>query len=142
MDETADPDADRYGASYSIYGDVDVDALLSVARPWAPCRVWRKGDPVAGGRVATTAGVTIDVGADRDRVEPAILRFLLEDRVFLAAAAQLVSHAVRSVLTCRMRVGATAPSHVRLSPTALTQLAAARVELEVAGYPPADRPDR
>ena len=45
--------ADRY----SIYGDVDVDALLSVARPWAPFRIWRKGDPVAGGRVATTGVV-------------------------------------------------------------------------------------
>jgi hypothetical protein len=136
----AHPYADRYGASYSVYGDVDVDALLSVVKPWAPFRVWRKGDPVAGGRVAATAGVAIDIGEDRDRVEPAILRFLLEERVFLTAASKLVSHGVRSVVTCRMWVYATLPSQVTLSPTALTQLAAARVELEVVGYPCADHP--
>ena len=137
----ADPDADRYGASYSVYGDVDVDALLATARPWAPFRSWLKGDPVAGGRVATTAGVTIDIGDDRARVEPAILRFLLEERVFLAAASKLVSPGVRSVLTCRMGVRATVPSQVVLSPTAVAQIAAARVELEVVGYPCADRSD-
>jgi hypothetical protein len=141
MDEAVDPHADRYGATYSLYGDVDVDALLSVVKPWAPFRVWRKGDPAAGGRVATTAGVTIAIGEDRDRVEPAILRFLLEERPFLAAAAGHVSHHVRSVLTCHMYVYAAVPSRVLLSPAALTQLAAARVELEVVGYPGADRPD-
>jgi len=136
----ADAYGDRYGASYSIYGDVDVDALLAIATPWAPCRVWRKGDPAGRGRTAQTAGVTIDICEDRDRVEPAVLRFLLEDRAFLMAAARLVSPATRSVLTCRMWVYASAPSQVILSPTAVAQLAAARVEVEVVGYPSAERP--
>ncbi len=91
-DAAADPYADRLGASYSIYGDLDVDALLAIARPWAPFRVWRKGDPAGGSRLATTAGVTIDIGEDRNSLEPAILRFLMEERAFLTAASRLVSH--------------------------------------------------
>jgi hypothetical protein len=31
-DQAADPYGDRYGASYSIYGDLDVDALLAIAQ--------------------------------------------------------------------------------------------------------------
>jgi hypothetical protein len=135
MEDAADPYADRYGASYSIYGDADVDALLAVARPWAPFRVWRKGESAGGGRVAKTAGVTIDISEDGRSVEPAVLRFLMEERVFLAAAARIVSPDTRSVLTCRMWVNAAVPSQVVLSATTIAQLAAARVELEVVGYP-------
>jgi len=136
-----DPYRDRYGASYSLYGDVDVDAVLAIAKPWAPFTVWRKGDALPlGGRVATTAGVTIDICEDRERVEPGVLRFLLEERPFLTAAARLVSPTIRSVLTCRMWVSAGVPSQVALSATALTQLAAARIELEVVGYPSSDHP--
>ena len=139
-DAAADRDAAGHGASYSVYGDVDVEALLAIAKPWAPFRVWRKGDPAGGGRLATTAGVTIDIGDDRTRLEPAILRFLMEERVFLTTASRLVSPAIRSVLTCRMRVPAVGPSRLVLSPTAVMQLASARVELEVIGSPWADHP--
>ncbi len=140
-DQAADPFADRYGASYSIYGDVDVDALLAIAQPCAPFRVWRKGDPAGDGRVtARTAGVTIDICEDRDRVEPAVLRFLLEERPFLTAAARLVSPTTWSLLTCRMWVYAAVPSQVVLAPTTIAQLAAARVGFEVVGYPCSDRP--
>jgi hypothetical protein len=141
VDLPADPYADRYAASYSVYGDVDVDALLGIAKPWAPFTVWRKGDalPVGGG-IARTSGVTIDICEDRDRVEPGVLRFLLEERPFLTAAARLVSPTIRSVLTCRMSVYTMVPSQVALSATALSQLAAARVELEVVGYPCSDHP--
>lgn len=125
----------RHGANYSIYGDVDVDALLATATPWAPFTVWRKGDAVDRARVAATSGVTIDIGEGADPIEPAILRFLLEDRPFLTAAARLVSTATRSVLTCRMHVHAGAPSRLALSPSAISQLAAARVELEIIAYP-------
>lgn len=136
-DERAEPPAQRAGASYAIYGDLDVDALLAAATPWAPHTVWRKGDPTPAGSEAKTAGVSVDVCDDRGAIEPAILRFLLEDRPFLTAATQLVSPAVRSVLTCRLQVDGMLPSLIRLSPTAVAQLAAARVELEIAAYPSA-----
>src|SRR4051812_15743762 len=137
-DEAADPYADRYGASYSIYGDVDVDALLAIARPWAPCRVWRKGDATGRGRAAKTSGVTIDIGEDRSTIEAAVLRFLLEERAFLTAAARFASPTTWSLLTCRMWVYAAVPSQVVLAPTTIAQLAFAHVSLEVVGYPSGD----
>jgi len=75
-----------------------------------------------------------------DRVEPAVLRFLLEERPFLTAAARLVSPTTWSLLTCRMWVYAAVPSQVVLAPTTIAQLAAARVGFEVVGYPCSDRP--
>jgi hypothetical protein len=115
--------------------------LLAVAQPSAPFEVWRKSEPVGGGRrTAKTAGVTIDICDDRASVEPAVLRFLMEERAFLTAAARFVSPTSWSLLTCRMWVYAAVPSQVVLAPTTVVQLAAARVALEVVGYPCADHP--
>ena len=134
-----DPYRDRYGASYSIYGDLDVDALLAVARPRSPFEVWRKGEAVSrSGRTAKSSGVTIDICEDRDEIEPAVVRFVLEERAFLRAAAQLASPTVWSVLTCRMWVYAAVPSQVFLSNAAARQVADAGVDLVVVGYPCAD----
>ena len=52
-DEAADPYADRYGVSYSIYGDVDVDALLAIAQPCAPFRSGGRATPAGRGRIAS-----------------------------------------------------------------------------------------
>ena len=139
-DMAGDPYADRYGASYSIYGDVDVDALLAIAKPWAPWKVWRKGDPAGRGRTAKTAGLTIEIGGDRQSIEAAVLRFLMEERAFLTAAEGFASPTTWSLLTCRMSVYAEVPSQVVLAPTTIAQLAAARVALEVVGYPCPDHP--
>lgn len=86
----ADPYADRHGASYSIYGD-DA-ALLAIAKPRTPFRIWRHGDPAGGSRLAKTAGLSIDIGEDRNSLESAALRFLMEERAFLTAASRLARH--------------------------------------------------
>jgi hypothetical protein len=134
-----DPYADRYGASYSIYGTFDVDALLAAVTPRSPFDVWRKGDVRSSrGRTARSSGVRIDICEDRDGLEPAVVRFLLEERAFLAAAAKLASPTVWSVLTCRMWVYAAVPSQVFMSNAAARQIASAGVDLVVVGYPCAD----
>ena len=134
-DAGADPYADRYGASYSIYGDLDIDALLAVARPRSPFELWRKGDVRSAGRLAKSSGVTIDICGDRHEVEPGVVRFLLEERAFLRAAARAASSTAWSVLTCRRSVYAAAPSQVLLSSAATRQIAEAGVDLVVIGYP-------
>lgn len=86
------------------------------------------------GRTAKSSGLTIAICEDRDAVEDAVVRFLLEERVFLAAAAKVPSPAAWSTLTCHMWVYAAVPSQV----AAVRQIAAAGVDLVVVGYPCAE----
>lgn len=79
-DARADPYADRYGATYSIYGDLDIDALLVVARPRSPFELWRKGDVRSAGRLARSSGVPIDICEDRNaRVDLVVVGYPCDD---------------------------------------------------------------
>ena len=72
--------AERLSAHYRFSGAaLDVDALLSIARPKATHEVWRRGEPIADGHVTRTAGVQIEIGQAVQL--PAELRERLDDRV-------------------------------------------------------------
>jgi len=73
----ADP-ADGFSTEYSMYGDVEVDALLSRARPTCPFSVWRRGDNTEVG-VASTSGISVPVthGASKEDLFRDVEAFLV-----------------------------------------------------------------
>jgi hypothetical protein len=102
--------------------------------------VWHRGDTEGRVQPAITSGVAIDVietGA-RAEVAPAIMRFLEEEREFLAEAARHAVPGTWSVLSCRMWVYAKVPTGIWLEPPLLQELAALSVGWEVTGYPSID----
>ena len=133
--------AARYGANYSIYGALDLDALLAEARPRSSFEAWRRGERGPSGIVAKSAGLTIAIAEHERSVEAAVRRFLAKERVFLAVAAGYASRRVWNMLSCRMWVYAKEESLVFLSRDTVRLIAEAGVDLVVPGYP-VHRPTR
>ena len=133
--------AERYSVHYRISGpSLDVDALLKVARPLAPCEVWHRGDLLDEGQRARTSGVQIEIVDDDDAADvlEAIETFLDDESVFLEAVNRVATEEAQSVLACALWVYADDPVSFGLPPEMLRRLAEAGVVLEVSGYPRID----
>jgi hypothetical protein len=133
--------SDRFDLSYSIYGkSLDVDALLSKARPSRAARVWHSGERRGATRTSKTAGVRCDIAQchTADEVLSALREFLVAERRFLESAASYKTPGTQSVLTCVMWVYAVVPSTVALPPDAMRALADLDIEWVTTGYPCGD----
>lgn len=135
-------DRDRYSVHVRVSGpDLDVDALVTAARPSAAHEVWRRGELVGDeGHVARTSGVQIELvdTADEAEVVDALDAFLESDAAFLAAFARFVGDETLAVVSCALWVGGDEPVSLTLPPALLARLAGAGLSVEVAGYPVED----
>jgi hypothetical protein len=125
---------DRYGAKYTIYGALDLDALLAEARPRSRFEAWRPGDRRPTYTVKSS-GLTIEIGEHERSTERAVRRFLAKERAFLTIAARYASRTVWNTLSCRMWVFAKEESLVYFSRDTLRLIADSGVDLVVHGYP-------
>jgi hypothetical protein len=133
--------AEHYSVHYRISGpSLDVDALLRVARPLAPCDVWHRGDLLDEGQRARTSGVQIEIVDHHDAADvlDAIETFLDDESAFLEAVNRAVTEEAQSVLACALWVYADDPVSLALPPETLRRLADAGVVLEVSGFPRID----
>jgi hypothetical protein len=129
---------ERYSVHYRISGPaLDVDALLKVARPAAPCEVWHRGDLLDEGQRARTSGVQIEIVDHEDAADvlEAIEAFLDDESAFLAAVNRVATEESQSVLACALWVYADDPVSLTVAPETLRRLAEAGVALEVSGFP-------
>jgi hypothetical protein len=130
-----------YSVHYRISGpSLDVDALLTAARPAGPHEAWHRGDPLDGGERARTSGVQIEIADHHDAADvlEAVEAFLDDESAFLAAVGRVATEETQSVLACALWVYADDPVSLAVPPETLRKLAEAGVALEVTGFPRID----
>lgn len=113
---------DRFITSYSIWGaQLDIERLLTTARPTAKHRVWRRGDPTVLGTPAVTSGLTICVfhGSSESALHAAVNRFLKREGPFLKVARHLTRAGAHSGLTTFISVGSSEETPVGLELSAI-----------------------
>jgi hypothetical protein len=130
---------DRYSVHFRISGpDLDVDALVAVARPNGTHEIWRRGELVGDeGQVARTSGLQIELAdaAEETDVLDAMHAFLDVEASFIAALARAVTDDTHAVIACALWVVGDEPVSLTLPPALHERLAAAGLSLEVTGYP-------
>lgn len=133
---------DRYSVHFRVSGpELDVDALVARARPAGVHEVWRRGELMGDeGQVARTSGLQIDIvdASDDAAVADAVDAFLDAEAAFLGAAAAVAGDETPAVVSCALWVGADEPVGLTLPAALLARLAAARITVEVTGYPVED----
>jgi hypothetical protein len=133
---------DRYSVHFRVSGpELDVDALVARARPAGVHEVWRRGELMGDeGQVARTSGLQIDIvdASDDAAVADAVDAFLGAEAAFLGAAAAVAGDETPAVVSCALWVGADEPVGLTLPAALLARLAAARITVEVTGYPVED----
>ena len=130
--------AERLSAHYRFSGAaLDVDALLSIARPKATHEVWRRGEPIADGHVTRTAGVQIEIGDFDDPADAveAIDAFLDAEPHFLTAVQEIATDEMLSVISVALWVEDDEPVEFALPAELMARLAGTGVALTVTGYP-------
>jgi hypothetical protein len=139
---------DRFITSYSIWGTrLDIERLLTTARPTAKNKVWRRGDPTVLGTPAVTSGLTIWVfhGSSESALHAAVKRFLKREARFVRVARHRTRAGAHSGLTTFISVGSSEeiPVGLELSAPLLALLAKAGVTWTVTASVFADgsRPD-
>ncbi len=132
---------DRCSVHFRFSGPaLDVDALLTRARPSGAHEVWRRGDPLDGGRHARTSGIQIEVG-DFDEVVDgvgAVEAFVDAEAAFLAAVGASAAGETLAVMAIALWVRADEPVGVTFEPDLLARLGSAGLAVEVTGYPTED----
>ena len=133
---------DRYSVHFRVSGpELDVDALVARARPAGAHEVWRRGELMGDeGHVARTSGLQIDLvdAADDGAVADAVEAFLDAEEAFLKVVSGIVDDETPAVLSCALWVAAVEPVTLTLPAALLARLAAARITVEVTGYPVED----
>ncbi len=135
---------ERLSAHYRFSGaTLDVDALLSAARPAGSHEVWHRGETIADGHVTSTAGVQIEIGdftEAADAVE-AIDAFLDDESTFLSAVRRFATDEMLSVVAVALWVADDEPVEILVPPEFLVRIAEAGVTLTVTGYPTGGDPE-
>ena len=92
------------------------------------------------GHVARTSGLQIDLvdAAEDGSVVDAVETFLETEQAFLRAASAVAGDDAPAVLSCALWVAAVEPVTLTLPAALLARLAAARITVEVTGYPVED----
>lgn len=133
---------DRYSVHFRVSGpDLDVDALLARARPAGAHEVWRRGELMGDeGHVARTSGLQIDIvdAPDDAAVADAVESFLDAEAEFLSVVSAMPGDETPAVLSCALWVGGDEPVTLTLPAPVLARIAAARIAVEVTGYPVED----
>jgi hypothetical protein len=95
----SDPE-DGFTTEYSIYGEVDVDALLANGRPTGSFSAWRRGDVTEHG-IASSSGITVPVSDARSKegLFRDVGKFLEREREFLLAASRVSGLLQRGLVT-------------------------------------------
>jgi len=122
----------RFSTHYSLWGTkLNLDRLLTDARPHADYEVWRRGDPTALETPAVTAGLRIEVfdGNSAEALETAVKRFVKREARFLQAARSRARTIDHSGLTTMISVGSSEeiPIGLELSAFLLGVIAKAQV---------------
>ena len=135
-------DRDRYSVHFRVSGpELDVDALIARARPAGAHEVWRRGELVGDeGQVARTSGLQIEIvdASDDAAVADAVEAFLDAEAEFLGALAAVADDETPAMLSCALWVGGDEPVTLTLPAAVLARLGAARIAVEVSGYPVAE----
>jgi hypothetical protein len=130
---------ERYSVHFRVSGpELDVDALVAVARPNGTHELWRRGELVGDeGQVARTSGLQIELtdAADDAQVLDAIEAFFDTESAFLAALARVTTDDTHAVISCALWVLGDEPVTLTLPPALHGRMAAAGLSLEVTGYP-------
>lgn len=133
---------DRYSVHFRVSGpELDVDALIARARPAGAHEVWRRGELMGGeGHIARTSGLQIDIvdASDDVAVADAVEAFLDAEAGFLGVVATVTGDETPATLSCALWVGADQPVALTVPAALLARLAAARITVEVTGYPVED----
>ncbi len=128
---------DQFATDYSISGDtLEVDLLLSQARPVSSHRVWRVGAMTEFGP-ARVSGVRIVIfqGGSLRGLHDAVRDFLKREQAFLEAARGFLRGNVASGLCTSVTVLADhLPIQVDLSPSLLRDVAAYEVGWSFMGF--------
>jgi hypothetical protein len=135
---------ERYSVHFRMSGPtLDVDALLTVARPAGAHEVWRRGDALDEGHHARTSGVQVEIvdADDPAAAVEAIDGFLDAEAAFLEAARRFASDETLSVVACALWVFEEEPTGLLLPPELLARLAEAGIGVDISGYPREEEED-
>ena len=131
----------RFSTHYSIYGArLNVDDLLARAKPRSAYRLWRRGEPNAGGNKAVTSGVQVHLweGTSVGALHRAVVRFLEREHRFLSVAGKMTGPKVISTFSTALFVHAIQPVTLSLPPGVMARLVRSGVGWSATGYPCSD----
>lgn len=130
--------AERCSVHFRFSGPMlDVEPLVARARPTGVHETWKRGEPLPGGRQATTSGVQIEIGDFEDVGEAvdAIGAFVDAETAFLDAVGSTSTGETLAAIAVALWIYGDQPVEVSFDPDLLARLARAGITIEVTGFP-------